>query len=68
MQQKVVKRWVFVLGLLYEDLGHRPGRNPDALGLIVPEALAAQAIGSQGEGQEDDGQQQDIELSSSVFP
>lgn len=68
MQQKIVKRWVLVLGLLYEDLAHRPRRNPDALGLIVPKALVAQAIDPQSEGQKDDGQQQDIGLYLSVLP
>jgi len=67
MQQKVVKRWVLVLGLLYEDLGDGPGRNPDAFGLIVPKALIVQAIGSQGEGQKDDGQQQNTDLSLGVL-
>jgi len=57
MQQEIVKRWVLVLGLLYEDLSHRPGRNPDALGLIVPKALVTQAMDPQDEGQKDDGQQ-----------
>jgi hypothetical protein len=67
MQQKVVKRWVLVLGLLYEDLRDRPRRNPDAFGLIVPKALVAQAIDPQGEGQKDDDQQQDIDLSLGVL-
>ena len=67
MQQKVVKRWVFVLRLLYQDLGHRPRRNPDAFGLIVPKTLVAQAIDPQSKGQQDDGQQKNVDLSLVSF-
>jgi hypothetical protein len=68
MQQEVVKWWVFVLGLFYEDLSKRPGRNPDTFGLIVPKALVAQAIDPQGKSHKDDGHQQDIDLSLGVLP